>query len=326
MTTVTTFENASTMAALAEASEFSLFAALSGRRARRFAMGDVIPDGPLAFESRHQPMPLSEVERLLVLTAAGGNTGWHHMITRNGRYAPALPNYSAAAGGRTFPSAAGFHTSELFFTDDSGTYLFPTRDAPALVQRAPDGAIAIDAWLDAHDRRVRKLGDERLHLPRRDPFVEGHNTWSANVPGSLLVIPVADVAQHFIAGLCYWAQNGACVYDDINGNPIPGIEQFRDLVDVDNAYPLSFAEQMCLTEATVELATSCYAGMLTLQAMGLGGWMYDGLDPFSLLGASGDPDVPGLGFRYDAEDRWPLPHVTGLPGVFEGHTPPTSPT
>jgi hypothetical protein len=46
MTTVKTFENASTMAALAEASEFPLFAALSGRRARRFAMGDVIPTAP----------------------------------------------------------------------------------------------------------------------------------------------------------------------------------------------------------------------------------------------------------------------------------------
>ena len=55
------------------------------------------------------------------------------------RYAPHLSNYPAAAGGRTFPSAAGFHTSEIFFTDDSGTFIFQTRDAPALVQRAEDG-------------------------------------------------------------------------------------------------------------------------------------------------------------------------------------------
>jgi len=57
---------------------------------------------------------------MLVLTAAGGNTGWHFMITRNARYAPHLANYAGAAGGRTFPSAAGFHTSEIFFTDDHG--------------------------------------------------------------------------------------------------------------------------------------------------------------------------------------------------------------
>ena len=61
---------------------------------------------------------------MMVLTAAAGNTGWHYAITRHARYAPHLSNYSAAAGGRTFPSAAGFHTSEVFFTDDDGVYLF----------------------------------------------------------------------------------------------------------------------------------------------------------------------------------------------------------
>jgi hypothetical protein len=59
-----------------------------------------------------------------------------------------------------------------------------------------------------------------------------------------------------------------------------------------------------------------------LQAMGLGGWMYDGINPFSVLGASGDPAVPGLGFRFDMIPGKPLPHVTGLPGVFEGHCQP----
>jgi hypothetical protein len=38
--------------------------------------------------------------------------------------------------------------------------------------------------------------------------------------------------------------------------------------------------------------------------MGLGGWMYDGLDRHTVLGASGDPNVPGLGFRYDTDERW----------------------
>ena len=33
-----------------------------------------------------------------------------------------MANYAGAAAGRTFPSAAGFHTAELFFTDDSGLY------------------------------------------------------------------------------------------------------------------------------------------------------------------------------------------------------------
>ena len=62
--------------------------------------------------------------------------------------------------------------------------------------------------------------------------------------------------------------------------------------------------------------------MLTLQAMGLGGWMFDGIDRFSMLGASGNPEVPGLGFRYDDDERWSVPNPTGLTGVFEAFCPP----
>jgi hypothetical protein len=84
-------------------------------------------------------------------------------------------------------------------------------------------------------------------------------------------------------------------------------------------------EQWSLSELTVELGASCYAGALMLQAMGLGGWMFNGVDPFAMLGASGDPEVPGLGFRYDEDERWPYPNPTGLEGVMEGYCPPHYP-
>ena len=115
--------------ALRELEDFPLVEALFGRRSRRFARGGEIPDGPLAYRSGHEPVPLSELERMLILGAMGGTTGWHFSITRHARYAPHVSNYSAAVAGRTFPSAAGFHTAELFFTDDSGVYVFATRDA-----------------------------------------------------------------------------------------------------------------------------------------------------------------------------------------------------
>jgi hypothetical protein len=43
--------------ALEELGRFPLVAALLGRRSRRFALGDEIPDGPLAYRSRHHPAP-----------------------------------------------------------------------------------------------------------------------------------------------------------------------------------------------------------------------------------------------------------------------------
>ncbi len=307
--------------ALQHLAEFPLMEALFGRRSRRFALGDEIPDGPLAYKSKHEPLPLTELERALVLAAMGGTTGWHYGITRHARYAPHVANYPSAAAGRTFPSAAGFHTVELFFTDDSGTYFFPTRDAGALVDPATE-EITPELMVERHLARIRRLSHDRIHLPAEEPYVEGHNTWCANVPGSLLVIPVADIAQMFLAILCFFAQNGYCIYDDVNDRRIPGIERFSGIVDVDEPFPLTFTEQYGLTEATAELATSCYAGVLTLQAMGLGGWMFDGIDRFTMLGASGDPEVPGLGFRYDEDDRWSTPNPTGLEGVFEAFCPP----
>src|SRR5262249_18570862 len=73
---------------LRELEDFPLVEALFGRRSRRFARGGEIPDGPLAYRSAHEPVPLSELERMLVLGAMGGTTGWHFSITRHARYAP----------------------------------------------------------------------------------------------------------------------------------------------------------------------------------------------------------------------------------------------
>src|SRR5918997_4728593 len=93
-------------AALRELAEFPLLAALFGRRARRISLGSEIPDGPLAYKSPHEPVPLTELERMIVLTAMAGTTGWHYSITRNAHYAGHMANYAGAAAGRTFPSAA----------------------------------------------------------------------------------------------------------------------------------------------------------------------------------------------------------------------------
>ncbi|SDL05048.1 hypothetical protein [Aliiruegeria lutimaris] len=308
---------------LVEAANFPLIEAIHGRRSRRFAKGATIPDGPLAYSSTEPPESLTGLEQMLLLTTVAGNTGWSNLIPHNRFYAPKIPNYAGAAGGRTFPSAAGFHTSEIFFTDDTGTYMMPTRDMAPIT--APGEDIDLAAYLAAHKARIVRLGEGRMHIPAAPQHMEMHNAWCANVPGSTLIIPVADLAQHMILVLCYLVQNGACLFDDINGQPIPAMESFRSIVDVENPFPLSYVEQLALTEVTVETSTSCYAGALMLQALGLGGWMYEGLNPFSVLGASGDPEVPGLGFRFDMPEGAILPHVTGLEGHFEGHVPPHFP-
>ena len=302
--------------------QFPLINALLGRRSRRFFMGAEIPDGVFAYASRQKPVPLTELEKMLIVSTCGGNTSWHNMIYRARRYAPHLSNYAGAAGGRIFPSAAGFHTSQTFFTDDDGVYVLDMRDAPAFSERAEDGLLSPEGFINYVRQRVRKIQDGRLRIPSEVPFTEAHNTWVFNKPSTLVVIPVGDLSQHVLLNVCYMLQNGLVLYDDINKRSIPGIEQFKDVVDVENVWPITFVEQWSLSELTVELANSCYAGTLMLQAMGMGGWMFNGVDPFAMLGASGDQKVPGLGFRYDTDDRWPYPNPTGLTGIMEGFGPP----
>ncbi|MBZ4691383.1 MAG: hypothetical protein JG765_2634 [Cereibacter sp.] len=304
---------------LVQAASFPLMEAIHGRRSRRFAKGASIPNGPLAFTSRQAPEALDPLEQMLLISTIAGNTGWANLFAHHPGYAGKLPNYTTAAGGRSFPSSAGFNTSEFFFTDDTGVYFLPTRDMTPI---QTGGGGDLNRWLEAHRARIVKLADGRLNIPAEMPHMEGHNTWCANVPGSTLVFPVADVAQQVILLLLYLVQNGTGIYDNVNGRPIPGLERYTHRLNLEVAYPMTFLEQVALTDASVEMGTACYAGALMLQALGLGGWMYTGLNPFTVLGASGDPAVPGLGFRFEKQEGNPLPHFTGLPGVFEAHIPP----
>ncbi|MGB3892933.1 MAG: hypothetical protein WA942_01605 [Mycolicibacter sinensis] len=295
-------------AALAQAAGFGLFAAITGRRSRRFPVGGAIPAGALAYTSRRPVQPLSEVERALLLSLMAGVTGWHDGIAHHPGYAPALPNYPGSATGRAMPSAAGFHTSQLFFTDDTGCYLLPTRD------QQPRQLDTIEDWISHTADSYVRLSDSRLELPREEPYMEGHNTWIGNHPGSLLAFAVADLAEHLLENLWFFAANGYRITDDINGRDIPGLQAFSHLAHADDPIPLSFVEQYSLTEASAELSIAAHNGALGLQAMGLGGWIFDGLDRVSVLRA--------LGFVADDDPRWPYPNVTGLPGHFETLSPP----
>jgi hypothetical protein len=178
-----------------EVLNFSLIEGLLGRRSRRFFMGAEIPDGVFAYKSRQNPVPLSDLEKMLVVAACGGNTSWHHMIYRGALYAPHFSNYSGAA--------AGFQTSQTFFTDDEGVYMLEMRDAPAFADRADDGSLNLDEFVNNVQERVRKLQDGRLRIPSEVPFTEAHNTWVFNKPSTLVVIPVGDLSQHVLLNVCY---------------------------------------------------------------------------------------------------------------------------
>jgi len=48
-----------------------------------------------------------------------------------------------------------------------------TRDAPALVELGPDGKMDLEVLVEAHRKRIRKLSEGRLHIPREEPHMLG---------------------------------------------------------------------------------------------------------------------------------------------------------
>jgi hypothetical protein len=155
--------------ALEDVSQFPLIQAIAGRRSRRFCMGAEIPDGPLAFKSNQKPVPLTELEQIFLLTSMAGSTGWHYTISYDQSTRPQLPSFSAGPAGRTFPSAAGFEISDLFFTDDNGTYYFSTRDFHPPSKDYRGKREQLENFLVEHKKRIRKVSDKRLYVPRETP-------------------------------------------------------------------------------------------------------------------------------------------------------------
>ena len=158
-----------------------------------------------------------------------------------------------------------------------------------------------------------RISDTRLELPRAEPHMEGHNLWIGNHPGSLLAFPVADLAEHLMENLWFFAANGYPIVDDINGRNIPGARTVFRATACRRPDPAVVRRAVHTHRVERELAIAANNGVLALQAMGLGGWTYDGLNRLSVLGGSGDPSAPGLGFVADDDERGPSPMSPGCP-------------
>jgi len=305
--------------------QFPLMQAIFGRRARRFGLGMDIPSGPLKFKSRHEPHPLSELEQSILIVAATGVTGWNFGVP----FGPGSPeehaHYTLRYTGRTAPTAGGFGTPVLFYTDDNGTYIVNTRDVQPSrlreLQNIEDDAERIIAVCRAH---TTKLSDKRLDLPPKPPHTIDPNIWMANKPGSTLFLPVADCSEQVLGVLAMLIGNGVVIMDDVDKRPAGNLTPFikSGLLKEEKKFPLSVVVQSMYEGNCSELAFMGHNIVLTMQAMGLGGLYYNGLNRWSILGAFGDDGIKGLGFRFIKDERWPLPNPVGLDGVYEALCPP----
>ncbi len=305
--------------------EFSLLDALYGRRARRFGLGMEIPSGPLAFRSEKDPLPLSEPEQMLLVAAATGVSGWTFGVPFTPRLPDSHADFTVRFTGRTAPTAAGIGTPALFFTDDDGCYCTRTRDVrPAA---ASTGGGDLNAAVALCREQTTRLTDARLEVPSSPPYILPPNLWWANQPGSTLFMPVGDAAEECLGILGLMLRHGVMVVDDETGEPAGDLDPFvrAGVLDPEKRLPLAelladVNDSMCL-----ELAFMGHNIVLMLQAMGIGGLYFNGMDGLAALGAYAGDGVPGLGFRYVEDERWVTPSVVGLDGVYEALCPPYFP-
>ena len=309
--------------------DFPLFEAIVGRRARRFGKGMEIPSGPLAFRSRHAPQPLCELERSMLIAAGTGVSGWSFGVP----FGPDRPDehahYTHRFTGRTAPTAGGFGTPVLFFSDDEGTFVTNTRDShPTGITELDDaGADSAERIMAVCRKHTTQLSHARLDLPAAPPHMLEPNLWMANVPGSTLFMPMADASEQVLALMAMAIGNGNVIMDDAAGRPAGNLEPFiaSGLLNDAKRVPLSVLHQMAYEANCSELAFMGHNIVLTQQAMGLGGLYFNGLNRWSILGAFAEHGIDGLGFRFVRDERWTVPNPVGLDGVYEALCPPYYP-
>jgi hypothetical protein len=312
-------------ALLDDLGRFPLLSAMFGRRSRRFGVGMSIPDGPLAHRSEHPPLPLSDLERGLLVLCGAGVSGWHlgmeHTATGDPQHGC---NYPVRLTGRVAASAAGIETSELIVSDDAGTFITRIRDLDPARLREFETTSDIDALLARVQENCVRIGDGRVELPAAAPHMDAHNYWNVNRPGTTLFVPIVDLTQQLLEFLAIQLGEGTVPWDPLHDRPCGDLDRFIQSGLLDDRMRASFVdiEQSTLTTGAIELGLICQNIVLVLQAMGLGGWMFTGLNAPSVLGAFAEDGIPGLGFRFTHDPAWTAPNPVGLDGIFEGLCPP----
>ena len=120
---------------LEESWNVPLLEAMFARRSRRFGLGMEIKQGPNAYRSTEEPIPLSFEEEALLCMAATGMSGMNLADMPHTRREQTGPgevwdgncNTMLEYNGRTFPSPCGSHGTALFYTNDEGTYIVKIR-------------------------------------------------------------------------------------------------------------------------------------------------------------------------------------------------------
>ena len=266
---------------LDQAEKFPLLEALRQRRSRRFGLGMKIPAGPLAYQSRHNPRPLTEDEEAAMVFAACGITG----------HALADLCYAKGEGGgimaglvaRTIASGDGLQSVALVVINDRGAWLvrrpreFPATEISNLIELGKRGE-----FTELYRRSRVQIADERPRPPSEPLFNINVNRWSAQAPGSTCFLPVNDLTFMYVNGLLEILneETGTFILDERNHFLSAGLGKFarsrgghlEDHPDKGRVATVRQVEQFVTEFVSAEQGMMLQNLGLMAQALGLGGY------------------------------------------------------
>jgi hypothetical protein len=278
----------------------------------RFGQGFKMTFGPWSgYQSAEEPVPLNEVETAVLCAVACGTTG---LVSGDNIPIPTYGTYT----GRTFPIPCNMWAHGLFFTNATGTFFYkaPQPTKPWEIDTVEDRAKIIK-WFREN---TVKVGDA-FDLPLAPPALQSSNRWNAFRQGSTVFMVVVDNTRELINGLLLFSsyEDRFKVIDDRTGKPAGCERWIRNGWLSGPEAPLSTIEIMLCIGNGVSAGAMMQNMLLTMSALGLGGFPFDGFAPIFVLG--GTPIARGLGFRFVA-DKQGVPNPVGKDNLFEGLCPP----
>jgi hypothetical protein len=294
--------------------KYPILEAIARRRSRRFPLGCTLPEGAMQYASQKPPVPLNDIETAILCWSGAGITGsiTGDLSTKIG---------GSAFGtwlGRATPYPSNVHNAKLFFTNDSGTFVYDPKKATKPVEI--DTEADRERIMTYYQEDCIKVLDERVEFVPRALLGVMH--WNTNQPGTTVFIPIIDQAEEYINFLLAIFEvegYGYKMFDDMKGRSA-GLQEWLDAGKLKGPQvPLASFENSLMLSDLAPAYLILENIHLVAEAMGLGSVMFGGYTGQIMLGIT--PMSKGLGFRAQmGKDGRANP--VGLDKVFEAYCPP----
>jgi hypothetical protein len=317
--------------------KYPVLEAILKRRSRRVSLGiGEVLAGDLTYRSDSPGRPLEPLDEAVLIAATGvlGNTTPSNSVIPAGRF-----DHAGNSPGVVQNSGS----THFFMLNDNGTwFLQRPDDLPSDWLRNEN--LSADHFI-AHAKKCKvKVLDKRLDFERVPPAYLGRNKYVSNLPGTTMFVPVVDVSSQYIHNILNLLDqpdgSRPAFIDDFRCYRFAGVKKYvgSGYLSTDYSIPLG---EIGKYRNHFEAELLVQNLLLTIQSIGLGGWVHAAFLPPLLLG---DPEFvkdygPGLGFRYEKPKRllWRLlrflkpltawrDNPVGLDGILEGHCPPYFPS